>query len=137
MKNKTQIQKVVELKTENQESVLKLKNFELFGSGSLSCEVEIWSRGFGLDKVIFFDNVDSFLVDLEKISCDLQGEATLKEDHHDHYIKFSINNLGHVSVDGYFIEYSEFEQTLSISFKTDQTCLLPFTKDLLKIVENS
>ena len=64
-----------------------------------------------------------------------RGTAELKEDYKERTIRLEISNLGHVLVSGIIEEYSGHTQQLNFGFKTDQTCLLSFSKDLRKIIE--
>lgn len=81
--------------------------YELFGKGSFSCNLKILSRGFGFEKTEYFDNVHDFIEQIESMNTTLTGQAIIKEDYHDHYIKFEMTKTGHIIVNGRLIEYSQ------------------------------
>jgi len=135
MKVKMHNDTTVALKTNDEDKYLVLSQFEVFGGGAFKCRVTLKSRSFGYDGYAHFDNCIIFIEALESMSINLKGSAELKEDYNDHVLKFEVTNLGHVIVSGMFVEYSDHSQNMSFEFKTDQTCLLPFAKDL-KVVVN-
>ena len=134
MKLKEKINEVVVLQTNDEDKLLQLSGFELFGKGAFKCKVTLNSRGFAYTGNAYFDNGASFIGSLEKAATDLHGSAELKEDYNDHFIKLEINSIGHVIVSGTFVEYSDHSQNMSFEFKTDQTCLIPFINSFKKVV---
>ena len=133
MENTTSTNTVVKLQTNDENQVLELSEFELFEKDSFKCRLKVWSRGFGFEKDVFFDNVHNFIDQVEVMASSLSGEAVLKEEYHDHYLKFQVTKLGHVIVSGTLIDYSHQDQHLEFGFKTDQTCLEPFSKELKQV----
>lgn len=129
MRTKSNLEHIVELNTNDDRLILKLSNFELLGN-SFKCCVFISSRGFGYNGSVYFDNAEKFLSDLDVMNSTMSGTAELKEDYKDHFLKFEVNDLGHVIVSACFVEYSEHSQNLAIEFKTDQTCLSSFLEEL-------
>lgn len=130
MKVKMHNDTTVTLKTNDEDKCLVFSQFKVFGGASFKCRVNLKSRRFGYDGCVCFDNGRIFIEALETMSINLKGSAELKEDYNDHVIKFEVTNLGHVIVSGMFFEYSDHSQNMTFEFKTDQTCLLPFAKDL-------
>ncbi|HKJ32815.1 MAG TPA: hypothetical protein VKA34_13355 [Balneolales bacterium] len=121
------------LHTNSQDQFLELSGFELFEKGSFSCKLKIRSRGFGIEKTEYFDNISDFIDQIETMNTTLTGQAIIRENYHDHYIKFEITKTGHVIVSGHLFEYSQHKQELLFEFKTDQTCLEPFIQDLKQV----
>ncbi len=130
MKVKVDIHKSIELQTNDADKILILSGFEKLGGDSIKCHIILKSRRFGYDGSVTFDNILVFINAIETMGNELKGSAELKEDYNDNFIKFEITNLGHVIVSGTFVEYSEHSQNMSFEFKTDQTCLLPFSGSL-------
>lgn len=130
MRVKTNIKKTVELATNEEDQILRFSEFKVFGNGSFKCNVVLKSRCFSYGGDVYFDNGLDFLDAMEQMADELKGEAELKEDYHDHFIKFTMSSLGHVIVSGAFVEYSEHSQNMAFEFKTDQTCLKPFINNL-------
>ena len=137
MESRTSTNTVVKLQTNDDNQVLELSEFELFERNSFKCKLKVWSRGFGFEKNVFFDNAHIFIDRVEEMANSLTGEAVLTEEYHDHYLKFEVTKLGHVIVSGILIEYSQHEQRLEFGFKTDQTCLKPFSKELKQVFGGS
>ena len=135
MRTKEIDQRIVALKTNRDSQKLELSRFEIFRNGSFKCFVSLDSRGFCLNKEMYFDNGIAFVEALEKMDQSLSGEAELKEDYQDHFLKFSMTPLGHLLVSGTFVEYSEHSQSLSFEFEADQTCLASFTSSLKNIIQ--
>lgn len=125
----------VQLLTNDESKVLVLSEFGGNQTVPYQCEVHISSMGFGFKGVFYFDNYLEFCASIEQMAAKLNGSAELKENYKDQAIKFEITNLGHVQVSGYLEHHSEHSQSLSFGFKTDQTCLAPFCKDLRKVLE--
>ncbi|MFD1218246.1 hypothetical protein [Microbulbifer celer] len=134
MKHKEKVEEVVDLQTNDENKLLQLSSFELFGNGAFKCRVTLSSRGFAYTGDAYFDNGVSFINDLEMAATDFIGSAELKEDYNDHFIKLEVNSMGHVIVSGTFIEYSDHSQNMSFEFKTDQTCLGGFINAFKKVV---
>ncbi|MCG7498835.1 hypothetical protein MHO82_18355 [Vibrio sp. Of7-15] len=128
---------MVKLLTNNDKLVFEMTNFELFGGSSFKCRIFVSSRGFGYCGQVYFDNGQSFVEDIEKMAESIVGSAELKEDYHDHFVKFEVTKIGYVLVSGCFTEYGDFTQNLEFGFKIDQTCLVPFATDLRNVLQGS
>ena len=64
----------------------------------------------------------------------LSGEAEIKEEYEDHYVRIQLSCHGHVIVTGELWYYSDLNQHLKFGFETDQTCLQPLFNDLSQLV---
>ena len=62
------------------------------------------------------------------------GEALIKGQWEEDYIKFVLNDLGHLFVSGELHEHSDMAQSLKFEFRTDQTVLGPLIRDLSPLV---
>ena len=125
---------IIQLKTNDINKLLELSEIEVVSGSSIRCKLKIWSHGFGYEGYVHFDEVSLFLKDLEKITTTLNGEAKIKEYQMDHYLKFTVTDLGHVFVSGYLNDYRNCIQNLKFEFETDQTSLLPFVNDLKRVI---
>jgi len=128
---------VVTLLTNDEDKYLSFTNFSLLGRDSFKCKVNISSRGFKYEKEVYFDNMNTFIENIEKMSSTLLGETELKEEFNEHFIKFSLTKSGHVIVSASFVEYSDHSQNIFIEFESDQTCLAPLAKELRKVANYS
>ena len=128
--------KKIELQTHDDNKVLKLTILEMYGNSSCRCRLEVFSNGFGCDKEVYFDKLIDFIEALESMNQSLNGTAKLQEDYNDHYLKFTLNKVGQLTVEGQILEYSETEQNLEFMFLTDQTCLVPLIEELKTINES-
>lgn len=100
------------------------------------CEVEVFSAGFGFKGDFYFDNFSEFVVSIERMSSSLSGSAELREIYQNQAIRLELLNLGRVLISGQIERHKEHSQTLSFGFITDQTCLMPFAKDLRKALDS-
>ena len=138
MKIKSINNEVVTLLTNDKNKYLSFTNFIFFGRrGSFTCKVNISSRGFKYEKEVCFDNMSTFIENIEKMSSTLLGETELNKEFSENFIKFSLNKNGRVIVSASFVEYSEHSQNIFIEFESDQTCLAPLAKELRKVVNYS
>jgi len=73
-----------------------------------------------------------FLKKLRILDNTLEGEAILKQEYEDDFIRLSGQKYGHITVEGKIYEHSVFSQDIHFSFETDQTVLKHFIIDLEK-----
>jgi len=125
----------IQLATHDKAKVLVLSNFSGTQAEPYQCEVEINSEGFGYKGTFYFDNYSEFVIALEHMSTNLVGTAELRENYKEQIIKLELTNLGHVLVSGTIEQYVDHLQVLSFGFKTDQTCLTQFSKELRMVIE--
>jgi len=135
MRNKQRYLARIQLATYDESKVLVLSNFRGSQTEPYQCEVEIYSEGFGYKGTFYFDNYVHFVSALEQMSRNLTGTAELRENYKEQMIKLELTNLGHVLVSGTIEQYGDHAQELSFGFKTDQTCLMQFSKELRMVVE--
>jgi hypothetical protein len=124
----------VKLATNDKSKILVLSNFCGNQGDPYQCEVDVYSFGFGYKGSFYFDNYSEFVASLEKMSASLSGSAELRENYKDQYIKLEILKLGQVLVSGKIERHGDHSQTLSFGFKTDQTCLATFGKELRRVL---
>ena len=129
--------KVIQLVTNDDSKVLVLSSFSGNQREPHSCEVEIKSGEFGFCGLFYFDNFSGFTASIEEMSVKMTGIAELREDYKSQRIKLELTKLGHVSVSGKMEQHGDYIQALSFGFKTDQTCLAQFGRDLRKIIAQS
>ena len=127
----------ISLATYSEDKILKLCNVEHFSDGSgYKADLYVKSRDFSAEIPFYFEDqpLITFVANLEKMNSTLTGTALLKPLFEGNCIEFRINNTGHVNVLGHLVEYSEMSQSMDFQFQTDQTCLIPFVREL-KILE--
>lgn len=129
--------KIVQLVTNDDSKVLVLSSFSGNQREPHNCEVEIKSGAFGFRGLFYFDNFSDFTASIEEMSVKITGNAELREDYKNQGIKLELSKLGHVSVTGTMEQHGGYSQVLSFGFKTDQTCLAQFGRDLRKIIAQS
>ena len=125
---------VVRLSTNDSLKLLVLSNFNGNQKQPYQCDLRIKSGAFGFDGRFWFDNFLNFISAIDGMDEKLTGFAELKEDYKDQYIKLEMSNLGHVLVSGSIEQHSGITQSLEFGFRTDQTCLSTFSRDLREIV---
>ena len=111
------------------QKILQFKDFKLFESYGTT-ELYVFSRGFSVQNLFYFENIKEFIKELKVIDKTLSGTATLKQQYEEDFIRFTGTKKGHVIVEGEIFEHSEFSQKIHFSFQTDQTVLKPFIIDL-------
>lgn len=123
----------VELRTHDEAHTLRFNSLEKFADGSgYRCTLIVVSRGFACERPFYFD--DSHFPDaikaLKAMDAGRAGEAIIKGQWEEDYIKFALNDLGHVFVSGELYEHSDMAQSFKFEFRTDQTVLGPLIRDL-------
>jgi len=68
----------------------------------------VYSDGFSVGQIFYFDNIEEFISDLKTINNKLQGEAILKPEYEQDYIKFIADKMGHIILEGEIFWHSEF-----------------------------
>ena len=122
----------IELSTNNQESKLEFQNVEKYSDHSGFCaHIYVKSDGFTGKVFCTFGEypMDEFISQLESCDKSLKGEAILKPEYDNWFLKFSMNHTGGIGIEG--LLYS-IDHQLEFAFLTDQTCLSKFIKDLRK-----
>ena len=123
---------VVSLAT-NSEDILELSDFKRFGFS-----VHAWTHGYGAKEFFYFwyhdlDALENFIAGLKKIVSDNGGHVTIKAEM-DNELHFKLNELGHLAITGILKSYDyAFKKQLEFGFRTDQTCLEPFIRDLERV----
>ena len=126
----------IELQTGSDVDRLLLSEFEKSKhDGDFKCLVTMRSSIFSCERPFIFNSLDSTIRSLEKMDRGISGEAELRYGREHEMLKFSMNPLGHVVVRGEFFHYGELEQNLKIAFRTDQTVLKFFIRDLKRLLE--
>jgi hypothetical protein len=119
----------ISLCTNDDQKILQFKNFKLYKSYG-ETELNVYSRGFSVRRLFYFENITEFIKKLKIIDKTLSGTAILKQQYEQDFIEFTGEKKGHVIVEGEIFEQSEFSQKIHFSFQTDQTVLKPFITDL-------
>ena len=126
---------VVPLTTYDDSKILVLSQFSGNQKDPHQCVVRVQSGGFGFEGNFYFDNYSRFTASVEQMAIENAGSAELREDYKEQAIKLEILKLGHVLVSGIIEQYGDHSQVLRFGFKTDQTCLAQFGKDLRRVIE--
>ena len=126
---------VVPLTTYYDSKILVLSQFSGNQKDPHQCVVRVQSGGFGFEGNFYFDNYSRFTASVEQMAIENAGSAELREDYKEQAIKLEIMKLGHVLVSGIIEQYGDHSQVLRFGFKTDQTCLAQFGKDLRRVIE--
>ena len=126
---------VVPLTTYDDSKILVLSQFSGNQKDPHQCVVRVQSGGFGFEGNFYFDNYSRFTASVEQMAIENAGSAELREDYKEQAIKLEILKLGHVLVSGVIEQYGDHSQVLRFGFKTDQTCLAQFGKDLRRVIE--
>ena len=93
-------------------------------SGKFTCET---SFSFSTHSLI--EAVESF----KRMIDGSPGETTLRYRHEPDFIRFEMNQLGHVIVSGELFDFALPQQRLKFAFGTDQTVLTPLLRDLITL----
>lgn len=123
----------IELQTNDAHAVVRLSFIEKFHDWSgYRCTLAVVSGGFSCTRPFYFDEVALSLVvpELERMASGASGKCIIKGQWEQDYIQLESNTKGHVVVTGELFENAEIAQQLKFGFRTDQTVLLPFAKDL-------
>jgi hypothetical protein len=122
----------IELQTHDKALTLRFTSLERFADGSgYRCTLFVRSRGFACERPFYFDDstFPAAIKALESMDSGRAGEALIKGEWDDDFIKFTSNALGHVFVSGALFEHSEMAQSLQFEFRTDQTVLRPLIRE--------
>ena len=120
----------IKLQTNCGNQVLEFVNAERYDDGSgFSAFIKVVSKGFAANVFVTFGEwpMEQFVENLQKCNIELSGEATLKPEWDNWYLKVSITHIGAVVIRGYLYEPGH---ELSFVLETDQTCLEPLIRDL-------
>ena len=100
------------------------------------CRLGVDSRGFSVARNFYFDRagLETFLAGLSEMDRVLSGRAELRTPYEDDRITFEALRTGAIVVAGEIHDHSEFAQHLAFSFRTDQTCLKPFLRQLAEVL---
>ena len=112
---------------------LAFRCIERFEDGSgFRVDVELRSGAFGADYPFFVElhPMMSFLLELAAIDNKLTGEALLKPTWESQFIQISAGRHGDIAVRGELMEHRERGQQLIFEFRSDQTCVREFLKQL-------
>jgi len=96
------------------------------------CRIFISLDGFTVDRKFFFEWIFllDFLKNLEHMNKELSGEAILKCEYEEEFIKVSCISQGHIRVAGLIVDQSWLRQEFRFEFETDQTMLGPLIRDI-------
>ena len=123
----------VVLKTNDPERYLALMQIARFADNSgFCCELVVRSHGFGGSMQFCFEPAAlvAFHGALQRMDRSLIGSAMLKPMHEDPYIRMELLHTGAVTVSGELSVSDEATHRLIFGFRTDQTCLGPFVREL-------
>lgn len=123
----------IELQTNDAHAVVRFSYIEKFNDGSgYRCTLTIVSGGFTCTRPFYFDDVALSLAEPElgRMATGTSGKCIIKGQWDQDYIQLESNAKGHVVVTGEVFENAEIDQRLKFGFRTDQTVLLPFAKNL-------
>lgn len=70
------------------------------------------------------------------MDADIPGEAIIKGEWDQDYIRIASNDMGHVFVVGELMEHSDLAQSLKFAFRTDQTVLRSLIADLQRLLDS-
>ena len=117
----------------NAPEVLELRSLRRFRDDSgFVCRLAVRSRAFSAEHDFYFDRpgLQAFVKNLTAMDHDLTGRAELRTPYEDDRIALEVVPTGSVLVSGELFEHSEHSQKLVFSFRTDQTCLGAFARQL-------
>lgn len=129
---------MIELQTYDAAKLVRLSQVEKFGDGSgYRCDLSVTSGGFSCHRPFYFDDVavGEAVPALWSMASTLSGKCIIKGQWEEDYLALEVNDAGHVLVSGEIFEHSEFGQRLEFAFRTDQTVLLPFAKELQSLFD--
>jgi len=128
----------IHLLTNSESSSLSFHDCKKFGDASgYEVRLVVKSGGFGLDLDFYFEewSLQQFILGVAKMEETLKGRADLKPMWEPGHMELELDDLGHVTVSGEFVEYSPGHQQMRFEFMTDQTCLTPLLRDLKSLAE--
>ena len=131
-------QSCIELRVSPDEYI-RLSDIERFSDGSgYVCSLSVRSGIFGLHGYrFFFEGLERFLRDLQRLYQSLAGSARLQTTYEDPHIELTGTQFGHVRVHGYIVTYVEHREELRFSFSADQTFLPPFLSSVEAVVRET
>jgi hypothetical protein len=121
------------LRTNDDSKYLALLNIERFEDGSgYGADLVVRSDGYAGNLKFYFEvaPLERFVQALDRMDDELKGAATLKPNYEEPFVKLEVHKTGAVSVSGELVIHADFTHRLTFGFKTDQTCLAPFARDL-------
>ena len=125
---------MIEITNHNKDKLI-LKNFLSYSEDDFECEIIASSRGFSYSGSFFMRNIHKNILELEEMNNTLNGQTVIKEDFiDDRYIKLTMQNLGHLLVELHIEDY-EMNNTIHITFKSDQTVLKSLIAYLKKLIK--
>src|ERR1043166_9360583 len=102
------------------------------------CSLSVRSGVFGLHGYRFyFDGLDRFLRDLQRVYDTLSGIARLQTASGEPFIEFAAAPSGHIHVQGHILTYDGRGEQLCFSFTTDQTFLPPFISSVETVLHET
>ena len=125
---------VVSLATNEFSKTLVFSNFNGGQRDPDQCEVQLRSGTFSFEGTFYFENLSEFTSSIGQMAEGKYGIAELREDHRNQFIRMELSESGDVVVIGIMEQHREFSQSLTFGFKTDQTCLALFARDLRKVL---
>lgn len=126
----------IELQTHDPEMVLRFLNVT---RGDLAeefiCQLVVRAAGFGCDVQFRFDqpHLEDAIRSLQKMEALEPGEAVIAKQWLDSFIRYKLDDLGHLFVSGTLHQYGDLSQSLSFALRTDQTVLAPLIRDLRRV----
>ena len=125
----------IELQTNCSNPTLWLSNVEKIGSDAFSCQLWVHSGPFTCETSFCFDTYSlvEAIASFQHMIDGSPGEATIRYRHEPGFIRFKMNQLGHVIVNGELFDLGLPQQMLKFAFQTDQTVLAPLVRDLSSI----
>ena len=128
------------LMTNTDNPSFEFRNGERFGDDS-GFRVDLWVRSSGLsfELPFYFEkySLEQFIIGITEMNQTLKGNAVLKPLYEPNIVEFEMNNVGGLWVRGEMTEYTSKLQKVNFEFKTDQSCLAPFLKDLSSFMEST
>lgn len=137
MTNSSRDEIIVNLTTNDENKILVLSNFVGNQRDPYCCQVHLKSGSFGFIGIFYFDNFSVFVTSVERMTEEMAGSAELREDYKDQHITLELTELGHVVVSGVMERFDNISQKLIFGFKTDQTCLASFSRDLRNVLNSN
>jgi hypothetical protein len=130
----------IQLETNTSDPSLALMDVQKFDDGSGYRSLLVVRSGWISTTFAFTfqeEGARNFLRELSQLNATLAGEAVLKPNWDDHYLKFIGSGFGDVAVEGYLIDHGDqgpAGQSIHFCFATDQTVLQPLIRDFEMLV---
>lgn len=119
----------IALATNDSDKELVLTELDLVGD-ALQARLRVRSHGFAAEKAFMVDDFSAALAGLLEMSLALRGEVRLGAAYEEDEVMLSMNDRGQLFVQGRLVEYGEGTQILEFQFRTDQTALASFVREL-------